>query len=123
LKNQSGNCYFIAGILTIALFGCSGRAPSIKEEITKSYYQTGTIKKVESYRNGKLNGISREYYESEILKHAVEYKDNEIDGISNTYYPDGALWKKEIYKQGKFLSRWEYNEEGMIIYRSEMDIR
>ena len=104
-----------------ALFGCSGHASGFNEGITKSFYDTGTIKKIESYQNGELNGISREYYESGILKHAVEYKNNKIDGISNTYYPDGAIWKKEIYKQGKFLSQWEYDEEGMVVRSNDAD--
>ena len=104
-----------------ALFGCSRYASGFKEGITKSFYDTGTIKKIKSYQSGELNGISREYYESGILKHAVEYKNNEIDGISNTYYPNGAIWKKEIYKQGIFLSRWEYDEEGMVVRSNGMN--
>ena len=106
-------------VIVLSIFIISGCSTVGKDGIYESYYRTGSVKTIDSYKNGKLDGIAREYYEIGTLKHAVEYKSGKISGMSNTYYPDGAVWKKEIYQDGRFLSQWEYDEEGMVVSDSQ----
>jgi len=115
LKNRSDSFdkkFKLCSVVLLCILGCNVQ---IKDGVQKTYYQTGVLKSVESYQNGTLNGITRKYYESGILKHAINYKDGRIDGMYHTYYPNGALWTKEIYDNGTFIGRREYNEEGEVI--------
>ena len=115
MKNQFNSFdikYKLGLTLLLCILGCDVRA---KDGVQKAYYKTGILKSVQSYQNGVLKGITREYYEVGTLKHAINYKDDRIDGMYHTYYPSGSLWTKEIYNDGVFIGRKEYNEAGEVI--------
>jgi len=99
-------------LILLCILGCSTH---IQDGAQVDYYDTGPLKSVKSYENGALNGISREYYEIGTLKHAINYKNGKIDGMYHTYYSNRSLWMKEVYDNGVFVSRKEYNEEGNVI--------
>ena len=112
MKNPFGRFtikYEFCLVFLLCMGGCGAQD---KDGIEKSYFSTGNLQSIKSYQHGVLNGISREYYESGTLKHAVNYTNDLIDGMYHTYYPQGFLWTKEVYKDGIFVGRKEYNEEG-----------
>ena len=96
----------------LCMIGCGTQ---VKDGIEISYYSTGILESVKSYQNGVLNGITREYYKGGTLKHAINFSNDQIDGMYHTYYLHGFLWTKEVYEDGIFVGRKEYNEEGEVI--------
>lgn len=115
MKNQFNSYDIKYKIFLAFLLSIIGCGTQTKDGVQKAYYKTGILKNVQSYQNGVLNGITREYYEGGTLKHAINYKDDRIDGMYHTYHSNGALWTKEIYDNGTFIGRREYNEEGEVI--------
>jgi len=73
-----------------------------------SYYQDGTVAKVQYYSNGKLNGVSTESY------NWGKYITTYLNGIENGLYQkltaDGKILEKGNYKNGKKDGYWiEYD--------------
>lgn len=107
---------FFAVFIILSLAGCATTSETVDgETVHKRYYKDGILKSVWVTKDNKLNGIKREYTKEGTLKTAVSYKDNVIDGMKNTYYSNGALWKKEIYTNGKLSILQEFNEDGYVI--------
>jgi len=115
LKNQFNSYDIKYKIFLAFLLSIIGCGMQDKDGVQKAYYKTGVLKSIQSYQNGVRSGITREYYEGGTLKHVINYKDDRIDGIYHIYYPNGALWTKEIYNNGVFVGRREYDEEGQVI--------
>ena len=60
-----------------------------------------TQKKEESYRHGKLNGVSKEFVEYGVVFRTISYKDNVIDGPMQYFNPEGKMTMEYIYKNGE----------------------
>ncbi|WP_171763019.1 MULTISPECIES: hypothetical protein [unclassified Vibrio] len=69
-------------------------------EVVKEYYESGALKSVFEYRNGKREGIGRIYYESGNLKREFTYKKGKLDGIGKVYYEDGTVDSEFTYQNG-----------------------
>ena len=42
------------------------------------------------------------------------YKDGELDGLRTKWYKNGQKRKEETYKDGKRISKKEWNEDGSV---------
>ncbi len=93
---------------------------ALNSEVRKTYYPDGQLKTISSYESGKMNGIERRYNEKGVLIEAVNYCDNKIDGFKNVYYPNGALWRKELYENGRIVERIEFDEEGRMTLQEDL---
>ena len=92
----------------IFLFGyCSVFSQTVNPEGVIEKYPDGTIKQVEYYSNGALNGESRYYYETGILKEIINYKSGRKDGNYSNYYETGIL--KESLNYNNNMLNGEYN--------------
>jgi len=92
--------------------------------VWKSYFQTGIIKSIVHWNNGKLHGLSSFFSEDSLLKKTIEYTNNlkngyvtiydsignlevklpyendTLHGIAYKYYPDGKLMEEWFYEKG-----------------------
>ncbi len=68
----------------------------------RSYYESGKIKNVVTYVDGKANGVSIFYYDNpnSTVKAEVTFKDDKIDGIYREFYENGARKATLYFKNG-----------------------
>ena len=83
---------------------------------SKGYYESGKVKFEAVYKDGKLNGPLRGYYESGMLKSELTYnKDGQAIGPFKQYYEHGQLKFETTYWNGQALGAWrEYDENGNL---------
>lgn len=82
------------------------------------YYEFGKLTRVENrcphrlfifqtYKNGRLNGVSEIYHMNNRLHTRVYYKDDKMDGPAESYYYNGNLHYKTFYVNGKMNSSYD----------------
>lgn len=100
----------------------------INVENKKHYHKNGKLKKIENFKDDKLDGLITEYYESGILWYTAEYKNGlqdgkivsydvegnklkeshlvkgEYEGSQTEWWPSGEIKAKRKYKDGKVIS-------------------
>ena len=113
------NSYFFQSLILLGGL-CAGCAASSFDKATGtdgihvSYHHNGSLKAVEEFRHGKPDGIQRAYDEDGNLKTAKFYENGRLTML-NAYYPEGLLWNKEIYEDGRIIEKIEYDRHGTLI--------
>jgi antitoxin component YwqK of YwqJK toxin-antitoxin module len=80
------------------------------------YWYSNGQKKVEGYyNNGKKEGQWNYYYPSGKIRIKANYKNNEMDGINTWYYENGQKKKETLYRNGIYIEKTEWDENGNII--------
>lgn len=117
--------YFLDGTLQFEGILLS-EFPSVYDGEIRIYYQDGTLKKLRTYKDKKLDGKqqffsktgvkqshktfidgkevgeSRLYYVNpHILQSLVQYKDGKKHGTSTSYFQNGELESEEMFEEGK----------------------
>ena len=102
------------------------------------YHSTGKKGYKNSYKDGKLDGLSTEWYENGQMKYKGTYKNGKLDGLSTWWYENGqkewegtfndgkqdglyTIWwengqmKSEVtFKNGNLISSTIWNEDGSV---------
>lgn len=68
--------------------------------IWKQYYESGQLKSETPFKEGIPDKVIKQYYENGQLKSEVTYKDGQPDGQGKKYYENGQLESEETYKEG-----------------------
>ena len=68
--------------------------------------QEGNFTFRESYKNGRVNGISELYWSNGKLMSREFYKDGVEDGLSETFNEEGNLLTRGYMKNGKEVGVW-----------------
>ncbi len=85
----------------------------------KTLYQNGTLQRMDTYRDGKMNGPSKQYYESGKLKSETTYKDGKLVGPAKGYHESGMLKSELTYKDGKAIGPFkQYYENGKLKFET-----
>lgn len=72
--------------------------------------------------DNKRNGMSKTYYNNGSLFKMEHYKNDFLDGPSSEYYSTGQLKRKASYKNGHLIGTdQEYNSEGKLIKETNYD--
>ncbi|MGE5944851.1 MAG: toxin-antitoxin system YwqK family antitoxin, partial [Flavobacteriales bacterium] len=66
----------------------------------------------ETYKNGKLNGVSVWYSEDNIVIKEYTYVNGVLHGLSKFYDPKGQLITEGFYKNDQMDGIWKYYENG-----------
>lgn len=69
--------------------------------IRKTYYENGSVKDIDNFKNGKAEGSAKRYYENGALKSEMSFKNGKAEGIRKTYYENGTLKTEIIYSNNK----------------------
>ena len=92
----------------------------VRLKVEKEYYQDGSVKIVQSYRNGVPQGIRREYAEDgtitagyifdigKIVGQGIVKEDGLKDGAWKEFYRNGTLKAEGSYNNGVKAGRWKY---------------
>ncbi|MDR2905049.1 MAG: toxin-antitoxin system YwqK family antitoxin [Helicobacteraceae bacterium] len=89
----------------------------------RGYYNSGALKYIEPYKNGKVEGVFKFFYESGKLKYGTPYKNGKAEGIEKSFYEIGKLKSEISYKNGKRerLAKFFYENgelERKIMYKN-----
>ena len=84
----------------------------------KSYYQSGKLKSVGTFNQGKLDGIVTGYYEDGTIQVRATYDNGIKQGRVIHYYPNGTKQVESFYTDDKFdgiRTTWYENGKPMEI--------
>ena len=82
-----------------------------------NYFNDGTIRKKEFYKNGKLNGPSFSYFKNRKVSVQGNYINNLQNGVWKYFYKNGELRNKIKYKNGLAQISKKYFKEYEGIYK------
>lgn len=91
----------------------------------KTYYDSGALKTVYTWRDGLQNGPAMRYYENGVVAARVTYLNGLPEGTARYYYEDGTREKSANYVKGEANGpAYYYDENGdlhaMITYVDEV---
>ncbi len=109
----------------------SGKTISSEGEIPDGtileYYESGRLKNIFNYTNGKRNGKALSFYESGRLRATAFYHNDNPIGITKRYYENGNLMVESKIENGKQVYYKDYYENGQlkqeIYYKGDNIIR
>lgn len=78
------------------------------------FYVTGQVSQKETYKKGKLDGISVWYSEDNIVIKEYTYADGVLHGLSKFYDPKGQLIAEGFYNNDQKTGTWKYYENGKL---------
>ncbi|CAH8283708.1 MORN repeat protein [Mariniflexile fucanivorans] len=78
------------------------------------YYPNGQIAEKQTYKNGKLDGVSVVYSNTNVLLSEVIYVNGELHGYSKYYSPKAELVAEGLYKNDKKDGIWKYYKDGKL---------
>ena len=82
----------------------------------KVYYQSGKLKSLGHFNQGKVDGMVELYYEDDSIQARVGFNNGTREGRAVSYYPDGTKQSEQFYVDDKLdgLSR-EWFESGVLM--------
>ncbi len=72
-----------------------------KEGLYKEYYEDGTIKREEHYKNGKLDGVQKDFDESGVLRQEISFVNGIEEGKQTSYDEQGKISRQWTNHNGK----------------------
>ncbi|MCB0659399.1 MAG: hypothetical protein KDC04_00590, partial [Saprospiraceae bacterium] len=72
---------------------------------TVYFFETGTIKEVQHYENGKRIDFDTVFYKSGKVRFVSEFKDGVNNGIFKEYDETGAVLDEQMFENGKRLEK------------------
>ena len=73
---------------------------------------TGKEKRSGNYKNGKRDGLRTDWYENGQKQKEATYKDGEYDGLQTEWYENGQKESETTYKDGKQIEITYYDRDG-----------
>ena len=67
----------------------------------ENYYDSGSVKEMRSFKEGKLTGPFKSYHENGQLASEGQYVNGVADGVWKHYSPTGALISEKTYVNGE----------------------
>lgn len=58
----------------------------------RGYYEDGTIRYIEEWKDGKVHGTVEYYYSNGNLKDVTLWQRNQKEGLSKSFYEDGKFY-------------------------------
>ena len=75
----------------------------------------GRVNSKETFKDGKLDGLSVYYHDNGKVYIKVTFKDDKEEGPYVSYHDNGQLWSKGTLKDGKREGPWvEYKKDGTV---------
>lgn len=82
---------------------------------TKWYYDNGQVRTQMFFIDGNANGESLWYYRHGVVREQGNYANDLANGESKLYTPSGMLKYTIVYRDGKEISRQEYDQKGRVV--------
>ncbi len=72
----------------------------LKQGQWKEYYESGQLRAIGNYVDGKRDGIWKFTYENDSLEQTGAYVKGKPNGPWKWFYADGSVRREEVYKNG-----------------------
>ena len=82
--------------------------------VSKLFYKSRQLAKIESFKDGKLHGSSKQYSEQGVLTDDLNYENGALNGTAAFYETNGNIKQKGRYKSDIKVGVWEYYKEGVL---------
>ncbi|MDB6081688.1 MAG: hypothetical protein JWO53_960 [Chlamydiia bacterium] len=87
----------------------------VREGVTVSFYEDGTLAKTENYKNNKLEGTVQEFYPSGKLKSSQEWLAGILHGDSKEFFENGKQISLTPYTNGLIQGNcFEWDDTGVL---------
>ena len=114
-SNKIINIFYNNNILKIEKEVLIKGKDTINDGYLKEYFETGIIKLIKYYKNGKLHGLEKSYFENGKIENIGYYNDGKQDSIWIWYNPIGIIAAKDYWCNGKpFGSQFKFDSFGKI---------
>ncbi len=70
-----------------------------------------------------INGVVKKFYDSGVLKDVMAFKNGKPNGLQKRYYKSGKLMGEISYKNGKAISGYMYEENGRKVKMTKSNIQ
>jgi len=88
--------------------------------MTRSYYPGGEISEEVEWKQGMKDGSWKQYYENGVTRLSGNYKNNLLDGDYEVYFTNSAVKIRGMYFENKSHGTWHYYDDaGNEIYSLE----
>lgn len=87
-----------------------------KDSIWTSYYNSGQIKSMQTYKDGKENGERIHYYKNGMVLFKAVYRNDKSTGISTTYFETGKVQAKNYIVDGISVKQEVFDQNGRLKY-------
>ncbi|PKP19882.1 MAG: hypothetical protein CVU05_10300 [Bacteroidetes bacterium HGW-Bacteroidetes-21] len=109
----TGKCY---GYFDNGQKGLRGEYTNgLRDGYWEFWYSNGNKKVEGSYNQGLKSGDWTYWYSDGIVRMKATYIDDQMDGMNMWYYESGKKKKEALYKDGVYLQKTEWDENGKII--------
>ncbi|MFH2144013.1 MAG: carboxypeptidase-like regulatory domain-containing protein [Bacteroidota bacterium] len=109
----SGKCF---GYYKSGEKGLKGELKNGLKDGKWTYWYTNGQKKLEvNYIDGMKNGMWYYWYKNGQMRIQANYSTDQMIGLNKWWYENGQLKKQALYRNGTFISKIEYDENGNII--------
>ena len=108
---------FLPAIALIYLMSCTQRTPPDKDVTVKRwYYEDGTLKKVQEYKDSIEQGKYLYYYPSGVLQDSAYVINGRFHGKRYEYHENGNLYILTNYINNKYRNAIDYRKDGTLEY-------
>jgi antitoxin component YwqK of YwqJK toxin-antitoxin module len=83
-----------------------------KDSIWTSYYSSGRIRSIQTYKDGKANGERIDYHKNGVISYQGVYRNDKPIGISTTYFETGKVQAKSYSVEGIPVKQEVFDENG-----------
>lgn len=102
----------------------SKKHPDQKIGIYTSYYESGKIKELSNFKDGKQDGKRTLYYESGKIMMEEHYRDGKYEGESTSYFEDGGIEVQGLFKDNARDGVWKvYYENPKNVLKQEVTFK
>lgn len=113
LDPYTGKCY---GYFENGQKGLRGEyKKGLRDGYWEFWYSNGQKKVEGSYIEGQKNGEWTYWYSDGTIRMKSNYIMDEMDGMNYWYFESGAKKKEALYRNGVYLQKTEWDENGKII--------
>lgn len=115
--NGESFMYYQDGQLALKITYVNGR----REGYSIKYYPNGNINVEGRFRNDRIHGKIIDYYENGNIMSILFYKRSVLDKTNIKYHPNGNVQSVHIYNDGKEITRYTYDDNGVLTSISNFD--
>ena len=107
--------FWILCICTILFYGPTYAQVVPEEGVVKTYYESGALKAMATYKDSQLNGSAKKYFKDGTVSQEAYFANGAPVGIGKIYYPSGEIEFENFYRKGKLIGFKRYDIKGNLI--------
>lgn len=82
--------------------------------LTKIYYDNGKVSEEINYKDGRRNGSYKKYGPGGKLEEDSVFKDDKLHGPATYYDDNGVIASKGVFADNKKTGKWQYYKNGKV---------